>query len=323
MSATQGAARAIAICRTSIRTHSKSFALASQLLPSACRDDAAVLYAWCRRADDAIDESPIEEQATQLLRLRAELDAVYGQQDVGDPVLAAFQELVRRCEIPRHYPDELLAGMAMDADGHSYADTESLMLYCYRVASTVGLMMSHVIGLSRDSAMRHAAQMGIAMQLTNVCRDVLEDWHRHRLYLPDSLLARHGAGALRSKLDDAFPETMLAPTAAAVEELLVLADHYYRCADRGLNALPWRAAFGVRTARLVYSDIGRQLRRAACDISSGRAVVSTGRKLFLVVRAGLGALAELPGRWGRYLATRARHVVPATRIEFSNDILSR
>ncbi len=315
------AAVALELCRASIQTHSKSFALASKLLPPRSRDDAAVLYAWCRAADDAIDESPPAQQSQELARLRSELETVYGNQPVADPLLSAFRELLERCSIPRHYPSELLAGMAMDAKAQNYPDVPTLMGYCYRVASTVGLMMCHVIGLGREQAMRHAAHLGMAMQLTNVCRDVMEDWQRERLYLPDSLLERHGAGRLRSHLGGEFPRELRAACAATVGELLDMADRYYRSADRGMRDLPWRAAFGVRTARLVYADIGRVLRKAGCDVGAGRAIVSKPRKLFLVMRAGLEALGELPGRLLRTLSGRSRYTSPSTRVEFSHDIL--
>lgn len=312
---------AIAICRASIALHSKSFSLAAKLLPRRCRDDASILYAWCRHADDAIDEAPRAQQAQKLAQLKAELAEVYRGGKLDSPMLAAFQGLVTRRKIPRTYPAELLGGMAMDVEDKSYSDMEELALYCYRVASTVGLMMCHITGLSQERAMRQAAHLGMAMQLTNICRDVLEDWQRGRLYLPDSLLDKHGAGGLRGFLGGPFPVELIGPTASAVEALLGHADTYYRSADRGLRALPWRVAFGVRAARLVYSDIGRKLRAKGCDITAGRAVVSTPRKLVLVSKAAVFALAELPSRGLRLLTPTSAHTTPRTRIEFSNDLL--
>lgn len=314
-------AESIAMCRQTIETHSKSFSLASKLLAPSARDDAAVLYAWCRYADDAIDESPLEEQAGELERLKSELDAIYAGTPQTEPVLAAFQVLVRRCEIPKQYPSELLEGMAMDVEGQRYPDMAVLLQYCYRVASTVGLMMSHVVGLSRDDAMSQAAHLGIAMQLTNICRDVLEDWERKRLYLPDDLLARHGADDLRLHLGDRFPAEYLGAVAGAVRELLETADVYYRSGDAGMPALPWRAAFGVRTARLVYSDIGREIQKQDFDVSRGRAFVSASRKIFLVCRSAATSVFELPIRWLRFFGRGLRHTTPKKRIEFSHDLL--
>ncbi len=312
---------ALVECRESIATHSKSFSMASKLLPADCRDDAAVVYAWCRRADDAIDDTPVQHQAAELTRLRRELGAIYDGATQNEPVLAAFAEVVARRQIPREYPAELLAGMAMDADDTAYPRLETLYLYCYRVASTVGLMMSHVIGLSRDSALTEAAQMGIAMQITNICRDVEEDWQRGRLYLPDEILAKHGAGDLRAHLGRPFPDAFAPAVAASVRDLLALADRFYRAGDRGLTALPFRAAFGVRTARLVYSAIGSEISRQHHDVRAGRAVVPRWRKLLLVGRAGVGSAFEVPGRWWRAVRRTGTHHIPNNLVEFSHDIV--
>src|SRR5690606_34011223 len=160
----------------SIARHGKSLALASRILPPTQRDCAAVVYAWCRRADDAIDLVPREEQPIALRRLREELDRIYLGEVMGDPTLAAFSDVVNRCAIPSRYPSELLDGMEMDAVGHSYGSWDDLLLYCYRVASTVGLMMCHVMGVRSDEALPHAVDLGVAMQLTNIARDVKEDW---------------------------------------------------------------------------------------------------------------------------------------------------
>lgn len=312
---------ALAVCRESIATHSKSFALASRLLPASCRDDAAVVYAWCRRADDAIDDTPACHQAVELARLRKELDAIYRGGHQREPVLAAFAEVVARRAIPRIYPEELLAGMAMDAAGHDYPDMQALHLYCYRVASTVGLMMSHVLGVSRHDALARAAHLGLAMQLTNICRDVVEDWDRGRLYLPDELLARYGAGDLRRQLGRPFPDGATAAVAGSVRTLLAHAARFYRSGDRGITALPWRAGFGVRSARLVYAAIGDELTRTQYDVRAGRAVVPRWRKLLLVGRAGVSSLAELPGRWWRAACTSQPHHIPRNTIAFSHELV--
>lgn len=321
MTATTTAPTALAVCRQSIATHSKSFSMASKLLPAASRDDAAIVYAWCRRADDAIDESPRAQQRTELARIRAELDAIYRGEVGADPVLGAFRDVVDKRAIPREYPAELIAGMEMDTNDQSYPDMETLLLYCYRVASTVGLMMSHVIGLRSDEALVRAAHMGIAMQLTNICRDVVEDWERGRLYLPDALLARHGAGDLRGDLGGPFPDSAARPVASALRELLDLADVYYRSGDRGLSSLPWRAGFGVRVARLVYSAIGDYIAAANYDVRAGRAFVPTWHKLLLVARAGVAAIAELPARGWRAVRGRSSHRTPHRLLEPNHDVI--
>ena len=185
----------VAICRETIGAHSKSFAFASALLPPRVRDEVCILYHWCRRADDMVDECTGDpHEAVALLEM--ELDAIYGGADLEDVTLAAMQQIVRERYIPAHYPRELVAGMAMDARGTLYPDLEALLLYCYRVAGVVGLMMSHVLGVRDRVALKHALHLGLAMQITNICRDVQEDWNRGRLYLPLEMVGRHGAPGL-------------------------------------------------------------------------------------------------------------------------------
>jgi phytoene synthase len=148
-------------------------------------------------------------------------------------------------------------------------------------------MMCHVMGVRRGEALVHAAHLGIAMQLTNVARDVRDDWERGRLYLPDEILARHGAGGLARKLGGPFPTAHRAAVAAATADLLVAADEYYRSGDRGMSALSLRSALAVRTARRVYSRIGDVIRARRCDPLAERAVVSKAAKLAAVARAAL------------------------------------
>lgn len=282
-----------ALARATIAHHSKSFALASRLLPPRVRDQTAVVYAFCRRADDAVDLGG--DPAAAVARLRSELADVYHGVPA-DHVLDAFTGVVRERRIPSRYPEELLAGMAMDAEGTRYADSAQLRLYCHRVAGVVGLMMCHVFGVRDDAALVPAAQLGIAMQLTNICRDVAEDWERDRLYVPDDVLARHGAGGLAADLGRPLPASAVRPLAGAVGELLARADRGYRAAARGIPALPWRAALAVRAAASIYAAIGARVRARGCDVTAGRAVVSRATKLALVARATARTLAGAPRR---------------------------
>jgi len=279
-----GPALAVAMSRASLATHGKSFALASRFLPSRVRDEAAIVYAFCRRADDAVDLASLAEQPRIAAELRRELDGLYAGSSQPEPVLAAFQRLVLERAIPAEYPSELLAGIEMDAQGTRYEDVAALLGYCFRVAGTVGLMMAHVLGVRQPGALRHAAHLGIAMQLTNVCRDVREDWGRGRLYLPTTLLARAGANADPRGVA-ARIESARMPVARVTRALLKHADRFYESGDRGIPALPFRAALTARAARLVYSEIGKVILRRDADPLAPRAVVGKGRKLALVLRA--------------------------------------
>lgn len=276
-------------CRRVIAHHSKSFNLASKLFPKARRDEVAALYGWCRACDDAIDLVPPSEQGQALDRLRRQLAGIYDGEPQHDPVLHCFQEVVGRRRIPVAYPLELLEGMAMDVEIATYESVDDLLVYCWRVAGAVGLMMCHVMGVSESRAGPHAAHLGIAMQLTNVCRDVVEDWERGRVYLPAELLSpalgkwleEHARAPERPPL----PDDARAELAHAARLLLGLADRYYASADAGMACLEPRSALAVRTARLVYAEIGRRIEARGYDVLQGRAVVPGRRKLRLASRA--------------------------------------
>jgi phytoene synthase len=284
------AAAPAAVARATIAHHSKSFALASRLLGRRVRDQTAVIYTWCRRADDAIDEAPAAGDET-IERLDAELVAAYAGR-ARDPVLAAFGAVANERAIPLAYPRQLLAGMAMDVRGSTYVTVEDLIVYAWRVAGVVGLMMTHVFGIADEAALIPAAHLGIAMQLTNICRDVGEDARRGRDYLPAELVGELGPLAAR-------------------RALLVLADRYYRSADTGMTALPWRAALAVRAARNVYAAIGDRI-----TDSLDRAVVSRPAKLALVGRAlGRAMLAAPLHAFRRYhVPTRVLELADVPRL---------
>jgi phytoene synthase len=308
---------AASICARTLAQHSKSFALAGRLLPEQQRRDAAVLYTYCRLADDSIDLVAPEAQPAALAELRRALDSVYRGEAQGDVRLCAFQELVQRRRLPREYPEQLLAGMRMDTEGFRYQTLDDLLLYCHRVAGVVGLMMCHVLGLSDARALKNAAHLGIAMQLTNICRDVAEDWQRGRLYLPQQMLGECGPNALTTGYLGPFPHSARRAVATVTERLLQLAERFYRSGDAGIPALPWRAAFSVHAARLIYSAIGKRILRSDHDAYAMRAVVPGLEKLRLLVKAALLTALGLPGR-----VLRARSSKPLdSQLRFPDDIL--
>jgi phytoene synthase len=267
----------VELARSMLARGSKSFALAARVLPSSCRDDVAVLYAYCRRADDRIDDAPALEQPARLEQLAAELRSIYANEPQFDPVLAEFQRVVERYSIPEAYPQALLDGFRTDVGVVRLGTVAELLLYAHRVAGVVGLMSCCIFGVRERRALQHANDLGIAMQLTNVCRDVAEDWRRGRLYLPSELLGSAAGAPLEpaSRTQVQF----------ALRRLLELADRYYASGDLGLGALPLRVAIAVRAARLVYAAIGARLEAQGYDVLAGRAVVPTWYKLALVARA--------------------------------------
>jgi phytoene synthase len=277
----------------------KTFALAGKLLSREAREDAAVLYAWCRRADDAVDSGPNETRAARLAALRRELGSVFEGKPQSEALAAAFQEVVRRRGIPEGYPSALLDGMEMDLGDVRMTSVSELTLYAYRVAGVVGLMMCHVLGLRDQRALVNAAHLGIAMQITNICRDVHEDWARARLYLPAELLVNEGLGSLGDELGRELSQQHRGRLALVIERLLRIADAYYRSAERGLPALPVRAAWAIRSARLIYAAIGIELRRRGNDVFAGRAVVPLWKKLCLTAFAAVQELSARTLSWFR------------------------
>ena len=285
-----------AACRLWIAHHSKSFYLSSLLLPARVREASWALYAFCRRADDAVDEGEGGGAAMRRVEaLRARLDAVYGRgpgavdpslpQAESNAIDRAYGFIAERYAIPRALPESLLQGMEMDARGDTYDTWEQLLAYCFRVASTVGLMMTRVMGYRGDVALLRAADLGVAMQLTNIARDVGEDARRGRVYLPRALLDEVGADPRRFADGPAD-----AAARTAVRRLLERAELHYRAADLGVPLLPRGCRLAIASSRAIYSAIGRAVADNGHDSITTRAYVPLGRKLLLVVGAARAAL---------------------------------
>ena len=311
---------AIRECQKIIDVHSRSFSLAARFLAPDVHDRAVVLYAWCRRADDAVDLTGPAEGRQALARLRDELDRVYSDQPLEEPVLNAFREVVRMGRINRAYTEEMLEGLDMDVRGERYLYMEPFLQYCYRVAGTVGLMMCHVMGMRDETAIRNAVHLGIAMQITNICRDVEVDWNNGRLYIPDEILAACGMPDLHQRLGEPFPEEAREPCRQAIQVLLREADGFYRSGYDGLGALSWRSSLSILIAGRVYQEIGARLAELDHDPLAGRAIVSRRRKVELTARCLLQSIAETPRRAPQELWGGAA-TPPERFIEFPADIL--
>lgn len=263
---------------------SLSFYFASRFLPGPSRDAVRRLYAWCRYADDVIDEAPAAASAAEktLLvdELRRKTYAALRGKTAGHPVFSALGALAKTHKVPEIYLQDLLSGMEMDAAGSSYPDQAALELYCYRVAGAVGVLFSHLTGVSDARALRHAAALGMAMQMTNIARDVFADAGLGRSYLPTQWLAEAGLDQINMLL----PENRTA-LASVVGRLLRRAKELYELGDDGLRFLPVRTAFAVALARLIYAAIGDIVARRGVGAWDARAVVPLWFKLLLVPRA--------------------------------------
>jgi phytoene synthase len=296
-------------CEALMRGGSKSFFAASRVLPARVRAPATALYAFCRVADDAIDLSA--DPARALDGLRTRLDAIYADAPHAHLADRAFACVVQRYAIPRALPDALLEGFAWDAEGRRYPTMEALHAYGARVAGTVGAMMALVMQTHDAPALARACELGVAMQLTNIARDVGEDARHGRLYLPLDALARAGVDVPRWLAEPHFD----ARIAAVVAQVLAEAERLYARAEPGVAALPRDCRPAIQAARLVYAEIGRVVEAAGYDSVSRRAVVSGRRKLALMLRATAAAHVA-PGP-GEAVAPSAavRHLVEAAASE--------
>ncbi len=269
-------------CRALVKTGSRTFYAASLLLPERERQGAYALYAFCRIADDLIDDTAGDRdtQAQALATLRRRLEALYAGRPEPHAEDRAFAEAAFRYAIPRAVPEALLEGFQWDAEGRRY-DTESdLLAYAARVAGTVGVMMTLLMGRREPEVVARACDLGVAMQLTNIARDVGEDARAGRLYLPSTWLAEagiDGAAFLRSPRHSPALGTVTA-------RLLDRADQLYRRSEPGIGALPGACRPAIQAARHLYAEIGRQVERQDLDSISGRAVVPLARKLAFLPR---------------------------------------
>jgi phytoene synthase len=258
--------------------HGRSFSMAGTFLPAAARGDAAILYAFCRLADDLVDEAPDPEQAHR------DVDALRQELRGDRPRRPLVEEVVRILAPVGTTPAlDLLDGVESDLDFDQPADDEALFHYCYQVAGTVGLMMCAVLGVDDEVAHRHAIDLGIGMQLTNICRDVLEDAARDRVYLP-----RNRFDVAPAAVPDAAQ-----PVREVVADLLAIADARYASGRQGYRYIPLRTRAAIAIAGRLYQGIGHRLRRNGCDALAGRTVVPAWEKGFLALRG----LFDVPA-WG-------------------------
>ncbi len=275
----------------SIKAGSKSFALASKVLPPKLRDDASMLYAWCRYCDDIIDGQEmghgfIEDykigQGKRLQNLREETDAALSGVPTNNPIFIGLARVFETHEINPRYAFELLDGFEMDTTDRVYRNVNDILDYSYHVAGVVGVMMATIMGVRDPEVLDRASDLGIAFQLTNIARDVIDDALTGRVFIPQDLLSKNGAPL--SALSIATPDNRPAVHRAAIEQLDI-AEKYYVSAKVGIKALPFRCAWAISAALSVYRDIGQILRRKGPSAWDGRVGASKTRKTVLALGA--------------------------------------
>jgi phytoene synthase len=273
----QVADEAIAACEAITAEHSRSFYLATSLLPREKRRAMRVLYAFCRTADNLVDGN-VEQPAAKLLELRR---SITGQRPfTGDPVLSAWFEIQAQYHIPLGYAEQLLDGMERDLVQRRYQTFEDLSVYCYRVASTVGLMSMHITEFSDQRAIPYAIKLGVALQLTNILRDVGEDWNSGRLYIPLdelSVFSLDENDVAAARVDKRWRDLMRFQIARA--------RRLYAEAMPGIALLNPDGRFAVAAAATLYKGILDDIEVHDFDVFSHRAYVRQGRKLALLPQA--------------------------------------
>jgi phytoene synthase len=256
----------------------KSFYWASLFLGPALADRAARLYQFCRFVDDLAD-GDLPHRLDSLEDIRAGLSDPQHPAVATIPELNAFIELANESNLPLNAASELLDGMLRDQLPTAVATEAELLRYCHAVAGTVGLMMCRVLNCQHPRAESFAIDLGVAMQLTNIARDVLEDATMDRRYLPASWLDTPLSAEAIAKAENSCH----LPVAAAIDQLLELADQYYASALLGIHLLPFRSRFAIIVALRVYRQIGRQLKAGGLQWWRGRTVVSKATKIRLSI----------------------------------------
>jgi phytoene synthase len=273
----------VAACRATLRGGSRTFFAASLALPKSVRKPATGLYAFCRMADDAIDHGI--DRAAALVDLHARLDGIYRGSPAAAAADRAFADCVQRFAIPRRFPTALLEGFEWDAAGRRYQTIEELRAYAMRVAGTVGAMMAMVMSVSERQLVARACDLGVAMQLTNIARDVGEDARAGRLYLPLAWLGEAGIDPAAWLAQPRFSPAL----AAVIERVLGEAARLYVRSEAGLAHLPTACRPGMFAARLLYAEIGGEVARRGFDSVSQRAVVPWHRKARILADAAVAA----------------------------------
>jgi 15-cis-phytoene synthase len=288
LSASAEIAAAHAACAGLIRTGSRSFYAASRLLPAHIRQPAYAIYAFCRISDDAVDgESLTRAQRRAAIRdLRRRLDDAYAGRPAAAPCDIAFADVARRSDMPKALPAALIDGLAFDAEERICETLSDLYAYSARVAASVGAMMTVLMGVRDPWVLARACDLGVAMQLTNIARDVGEDARNGRVYLPSDWLAAEGVDRAAFLARPVFD----ARIGRLVARLLAEAERLYARSAAGIGGLPLACRPAIQAARIIYRAIGRKVAANGHDSIATRAVIGDASKLLGLA----GALARTP-----------------------------
>ena len=283
--------QAYELCQLYTKERAKNFYYAFSILPSAKRQAILAAYSFAGEADDISDGDGSDQgKLVELRALHTNLHRSVEETPAG-PLWIALADAIRRYAIPIEYFDQLVRGCEMDLTIDRYATFEDLRVYCYHVASLVGLICVSVFGNSNADAGEHAVDLGIAMQMTNIMRDVREDAERGRIYLPLEDLARFGVRedeVLRAVYSDRFRALMEFEAARAAEFF-----------SRGWKLLPLldvRSRMCVNVLRGVYAELLERMADCEYDVFDRRVKLSSGEKVALIGRLWVEGAVGVPPR---------------------------
>jgi phytoene synthase len=268
--------------RSITRKSASNLALAFILLPQAKRDAMSALYAFCREVDDVADEdqAPVESRRSELRRWREDLAHAYAGEPASLPVIEELRPVIQQYKLPREHFEALLDGVEMDLEIRRYADYPELELYCYRVASVVGLLSINIFGYRQPACQEYAVYLGKALQLTNILRDVKTDADRGRIYLPESELRRH-----RVPPEDILRGRYSEDYYGLAKSVAERARHFYKMARQSLPEEERPAMVAAELMGSVYWELLRKLEARRFDVFGPPVRLNKVRKLTLIVRA--------------------------------------
>lgn len=285
---------AYAYCESVTKTHAKSFYFAAKFLPKNKQKAVYPIYAFCRHVDDEIDEigEDDEQKAIETVNnWKIQLENLYRENENPKPetrnlklVFTAWKDLLKTYKIPQNLPLELIRGVLMDTNIKRYETFDELYIYCYRVASTVGLMSSEILGYTDEIALEYAEAMGIGMQLTNILRDVKEDASINRIYLPQEDLKKFGVSETQI-FENRFDENFKRLIKFQIER----ARRFYKKGEKGISLLEKDSRFTVLLASRIYAKILDEIEKQNYDVFSKRAHTTKRQKFFSIPKIWLEA----------------------------------
>ncbi len=280
---------AYAECRSITRYHAKTFYMATRFLPNHKQRGIFAIYSLCRYIDDLVDEAEdlVEQEKLSRQDIRRRLDSwkqklqdTYDGRDHDNAILIAFSDVLKRYHIPIEMPFELMEGVCMDLFKNRYETFDELYDYSFKVASIVGLMTSQVFGYESREALGYAVDLGIAMQLTNILRDVGEDLRRDRIYLPKEDLDRFGVTE-----QDLFDYSLNKQVTDLLRFEINRTRRYYNRSDKGIQLLSADSRLPVYLARQNYSRILDKIEANDYNVFDHRAYLNATEKLFILPQA--------------------------------------